>query len=136
MTLIHQFLIGPCPANGQLNRTSGTLTILDPYRSYPDIRECSWTITVPRGFHVLLTFEVGGSDTCHQCTGMYVCDYLEARQGSTDNSTLIGRYCGKLRPSPVFSSVNQMWIKVTTNSQQSHRAFIATYDTVLPVEGK
>lgn len=84
---------------------------------------------------MLLTFNIGGINSCG-CTDTCFCDYLEARQGVNENGSLIGRYCGKLYPSPVFSPLNQMWVKVTTNSQQSHGAVRAFYVAVSSSEGK
>ena len=70
--------------------------------------ECVWTITVPARFRVKLTFtDFVMRTTCCSCTH----DFLEIRDGSLDNSTLIGQFCAKTGPKFVFSTQNVIWIK-------------------------
>ena len=66
------------------------------------------------------------------CTEVCTCDYVEVRQGPSDNGNLIGRYCGNVRPSPVFSPVNQMLVGFTADSQYTRQGFSASYMAVPP----
>ena len=70
--------------------------------------ECVWIISVPEGFRVKLTFtDFVMRTTCCSCKH----DFLEIRDGSQNNSTLIGRFCAKREPKYVLSSRNVIWIK-------------------------
>lgn len=57
-------------------------------------KECVWKITVPKGFQVALkfqSFEVENHDSC-------VYDYVEVRDGPTQDAALIGVFCGYKPP--------------------------------------
>lgn len=74
--------------------------------------QCTWTITVPGMLRVKITFTGFVMKTsCCSC----VHDFLEIRDGSLDNSTLIGQFCAKREPKYVFSTGNVIWIQFTSN---------------------
>jgi len=74
--------------------------------------QCAWTISVPERFRVKLTFtDFVMRTTCCSC----VHDFLEIRDGSLENSTLIGRFCAKTEPGFVFSTRNVIWIKFASD---------------------
>lgn len=61
---------------------------------YLPSKECVWKITVPRGYQVALkfqSFEVENHDSC-------VYDYVEVRDGATEDAQLIGVFCGYKPP--------------------------------------
>lgn len=73
---------------------------------------CTWTITVPDRFRVKITVtDFVMKTTCCSCTH----DFLEIRDGSLDNSTLIGRFCAKREPKFIFSTKNVIWIQFTSD---------------------
>ncbi|XDB56633.1 hypothetical protein AB1E18_010097 [Capra hircus] len=49
-------------------------------------------------------FEIERHDSCAY-------DYLEIRDGFTEDSALIGHFCGYEKPDDVKSSSNRMWMK-------------------------
>ena len=70
--------------------------------------DCIWTVNVPEQFRVKLTFtDFVMKTSCCSC----VHDFLEIRDGSLDNSTLIDSFCAKKEPKYVFSTQNVIWIR-------------------------
>ena len=49
------FLLGGC--GGEINAESGQLQSPNYPNIHPNDQDCTWTITVPIGFSVVLTFE-------------------------------------------------------------------------------
>ena len=74
--------------------------------------QCTWTITAPVRLRVKITFtDFVMKTSCCSC----VHDFLEIRDGSLDNSTLIGQFCAKREPKYVFSTGNVIWIQFASN---------------------
>ena len=59
-------------------------------------------------------------------------DYLEIRDGDTENSTVIGRYCGdsSLTPDTITSSYNYLFINFVTDGSVQNRGFVLNYTTI------
>lgn len=73
---------------------------------------CKWTIRVPERFRVKITFTDFVMKTrCCSCTH----DFLEIRDGSLDNSTLIERFCANREPKFVYSTRNVIWIQFASD---------------------
>nr|XP_046916877.1 tolloid-like protein 1 isoform X2 [Dermatophagoides farinae] len=96
-----------------------------PY--YPDEyrpnKECIWHITVPDGYQVALkfqSFEIENHDNC-------VYDYLEIKDGYTDTSPMLGRFCGHKIPADIRSSTNHLYVKFVSDSSVSKAGFSATF---------
>ena len=103
---------------GELGECGGTFTTLlsgditSP--SYPDYyphnTDCIYTISQPNGTVImlnLLSMDIENHSTCASCAS----DYLEIRDGPSDDSTLVGKLCGSVIPAPIQSTQNQMWMK-------------------------
>ncbi|NXI70861.1 BMP1 protein, partial [Anseranas semipalmata] len=91
--------------------------------NYPDdyrpSKVCVWKITVSEGFHVGLTFqsfEIERHDSCAY-------DYLEIRDGSSEASSLIGRYCGYDKPDDIKSTSNKLWMKFVSDGSINKAGF-------------
>ncbi|KAM3913712.1 tolloid-like protein 2 [Leptodactylus fuscus] len=92
----------------------------DDYR--PD-RQCEWTITVSEGFVVGLsfqTFEFEAHDNC-----LY--DHLQIRDGPSEDSPLIGQFCGYEKPDDIKSTSNTLWIKFFSDSSVNKAGFSANF---------
>ncbi|KHJ46556.1 CUB domain protein, partial [Trichuris suis] len=103
-----------------------------PYRKNLD---CIWIIESPSGTRVQLDFDSDEFDLARFSTdenSVTTCwfDYLELRDGATQTSPLLGKYCGGKPPGTVKSSSNFIWIRfVSENSAVDHKGFKATYRT-------
>ena len=87
------------------NNQSGTLT--SPYypAPYPDGSECVYTISQANGTYITLTildFDI--EDNCAN-------DFLEIRDGDSEESLLVGKFCGNQIPETIQSSHNHLWIR-------------------------
>lgn len=89
---------------------------------------CTWTITVSERFRVKITFTDFVMETiCCSCTH----DFLEIRDGSLDNSTVIGRFCAKRQPKFIYSTTNVIWIQFTSDFRTySSNRFRLSYEAV------
>lgn len=58
-------------------------------KPYPANIECEWIITVPVTHSLTLTFDAFGVEESSKCKY----DYVEIRDGATESSTLIGKFC-------------------------------------------
>uniref|UniRef100_A0A493SXC7 Bone morphogenetic protein 1 n=1 Tax=Anas platyrhynchos platyrhynchos TaxID=8840 RepID=A0A493SXC7_ANAPP len=95
--------------------------------NYPDdyrpSKVCVWKITVSEGFHVGLTFqsfEIERHDSCAY-------DYLEIRDGSSEASSLIGRYCGYDKPDDIKSTSNKLWMKFVSDGSINKAGFAVNF---------
>ncbi|KAF7489415.1 Tolloid-like protein 1 [Sarcoptes scabiei] len=92
----------------------------DEYRSN---KECVWRITVPEGFQVALkfqSFEIENHDNCAY-------DYLEIRDGKSEDSTILGKFCGNKIPNEIRGSSNYLFVKFISDSSVNKAGFSATF---------
>lgn len=54
-------------------------------------------------------------------------DYLEVRDGNSENSPLLGRYCGYDKPDDIKSSSNQLWMKFVSDGSVNKAGFAANF---------
>lgn len=62
--------------------------------------------------------------------GLSLCryDYVEVRDGVDESGQLVGKYCGKIAPSPVVSSGNQLFIKFVSDYETHGAGFSIRYE--------
>ncbi|PIO32797.1 hypothetical protein AB205_0035460, partial [Aquarana catesbeiana] len=92
----------------------------DDYR--PD-KHCVWTISVLEGYVVGLafqTFEFEPHDNC-----LY--DHLQIRDGPSEDSPLIGQFCGYEKPDDIKSTSNTLWIKFYSDTSINKAGFSANF---------
>ena len=95
---------GKC--GGNFTTPKGLLTSPSYPEKSPTDKECVYIITQPMGFFLNLTtmmFHIGGISPCH--------DYLEIRDGSSEESPLIGKFCGTNIPRAIQSTQSHVWMK-------------------------
>ncbi|XP_037806312.1 dorsal-ventral patterning protein tolloid [Lucilia sericata] len=86
-------------------------------------KECVWKITVPKGYQVALkfqSFEVENHDSC-------VYDFVEVRDGPTQESPLIGVFCGYKPPPNMKSTGDTMYVKFVSDTSVQKPGFSATF---------
>ena len=94
--------------------------------NYPNDKICYWTITVPFGFSVYLSFEIF-EVSINPPPCKY--DYVEIRDGGDRTSKLLGRFCGKTLPGSITSTGNQLFVKFHSDSSASKKGFSASFFT-------
>ena len=77
---------------------------------YPGNSDCVYEILQPPGTVILLNVismhTVYDEEWCDGC-----CDYLDIRDGPSDDSPLLGRLCGTEIPAPIQSTQSKVWMK-------------------------
>uniref|UniRef100_A0A452V7P4 Metalloendopeptidase n=1 Tax=Ursus maritimus TaxID=29073 RepID=A0A452V7P4_URSMA len=117
------FAVYEATCGGDINKDAGQIQSPNYPDDYRPSKECVWRITVSEGFHVGLTFqafEIERHDSCAY-------DYLEIRDGPTEESTLIGHFCGYEKPEDVKSSSNRMWMKFVSDGSINKAGFAANF---------
>lgn len=72
--------------------------------------------------HYLLSFQfkIERHDNCAY-------DYLEVRDGNSESSPLLGRFCGYDKPDDIKSSSNQLWMKFVSDGSVNKAGFAANF---------
>ena len=99
------YLSGEC--DGYFTTTNGTINSPSYPDNYPNNADCIYTISQPTGTAIVLTFmtmDIKSHSTCKF-------DYLEIRDGISDDSSVLIKLCGNEIPTPIQSSQNQVWMK-------------------------
>lgn len=55
-------------------------------------------------------------------------DFLEVYDGDSEKANLVGKYCGKIAPSPITSSGNFLLIKFTSDYETTGAGFSIRYE--------
>lgn len=94
---------GKC--GGNFNSTIGFLTSPSYPDEYPLNAECIYIISQPAKTFIQLTIRMFD-------LGMYICTgSLEIRDGRSEDSQLIGTFCGSTFPGVIQLTQNQLWMK-------------------------
>ncbi|KAF3836149.1 hypothetical protein F7725_028707 [Dissostichus mawsoni] len=93
--------------------------------AYPPSQRCVWVISAP-GPHqrILINFNPHFDLEDRECKY----DYVEVRDGVDESGQLVGKYCGKIAPSPVVSSGNQLFIKFVSDYETHGAGFSIRYE--------
>ncbi|WKY13932.1 hypothetical protein Q1695_004623 [Nippostrongylus brasiliensis] len=101
---------------------------------YPDYLphslDCQYTLRAPNGHRLKFTvnpgtFKLESADENCFCDE---CDWLEIRDGPTEHSPLIGRYCNIYPPSTIYSTGNFLFVRIRTDSFAASFGFTAVYE--------
>ena len=99
---------GAC--GGASDSQSGTITSPSYPNNYTDNENCIYTITLRSGKFINLTieeFEIEDSSGCDW-------DFLEIRDGSSEDSQVIGKFCGTNIPVTLHTTQNNIWIRFSS----------------------
>ncbi|KAM4579034.1 bone morphogenetic protein 1a isoform 1-T1 [Fundulus diaphanus] len=108
---------------GEVKRDNGQIQSPNYPDDYRPNKVCIWKISVTQGFHVGLTFqsfEIERHDSCAY-------DYLEVRDGLSENSPLLGRFCGYDKPDDIKTSSNHLWMKFVSDGSVNKAGFAANF---------
>uniref|UniRef100_A0A3Q3LQZ7 Metalloendopeptidase n=1 Tax=Mastacembelus armatus TaxID=205130 RepID=A0A3Q3LQZ7_9TELE len=108
---------------GEVQRDSGQIQSPNYPDDYQSNKVCVWKITVAEGFDVGLSFqsfEIERHDSCAY-------DFVEVRDGSSESSPLLGRFCGYDKPDDIKSSSNQLWLKFGSDGSVNKAGFAASF---------
>ncbi|XP_063157839.1 procollagen C-endopeptidase enhancer 1 isoform X3 [Candoia aspera] len=96
---------------------------------YPPSKTCTWTITVPEGQVVMLSFRVFDLEPDPVCRY----DYLEVFNGhAAIELQRLGRFCGTFRPGAILATSNQMLLRMVSDEGSGGRGFLVWFSSGLP----
>ncbi|KAM9001733.1 procollagen C-endopeptidase enhancer 1 isoform X2 [Sarcophilus harrisii] len=90
---------------------------------YPPNKECIWTIMVPEGQTVFLSFRVFDLELDPSCRY----DSLEIFAGAGTSGQRLGHFCGTFRPGPVVAPGNQVTLRMRADEGTGGRGFLLWY---------
>ncbi|NP_001084377.1 tolloid-like protein 2 precursor [Xenopus laevis] len=108
---------------GDIKKDSGQIQSPNYPDDYRPAKECIWKITVSEGFLVGLSFQAFEIERHDNCAY----DYLEVRDGFSEDHALIGRFCGYEKPEDIKSTSNKLWIKFASDGSINKAGFSANF---------
>lgn len=82
-----------------------------------------WILGVPRNKLIAVGFEefqLEGGASCEF-------DFVELRDGESQDSPMLGRFCGNTAPLMIMGSSDRLWLRFHSNGLLSGRGFEATW---------
>uniref|UniRef100_A0A8D0A646 Neuropilin n=1 Tax=Sander lucioperca TaxID=283035 RepID=A0A8D0A646_SANLU len=93
--------------------------------AYSPSQQCVWVITAPEpGQKILINFNPHFDLEDRDCKY----DYVEVYNGGDELSTMLGKFCGKIAPSPIISSGSQLLIKFVSDYETHGAGFSVRYE--------
>ena len=92
---------------GTYSNASGVISSPSYPNAYPEMVDCVYLISQPNGAYVNISFLTMDID----CQGT-PSDYIEMRDGKTEESPLIGRFCGNGSNVPDFLQTTQNHFRI------------------------
>uniref|UniRef100_A0A3B3SIL6 Neuropilin n=1 Tax=Paramormyrops kingsleyae TaxID=1676925 RepID=A0A3B3SIL6_9TELE len=122
-TFIAVVLGDTCGGNIQITNAS-YLTSPGYPTSYGPSQKCEWVIQAPEPYQkILINFNPHFDLEDRDCKY----DYVEVRDG-TDENAKTGKFCGKIAPTPMISSGNQLIIKFVSDYETHGAGFSIRYE--------
>ncbi|KAL9973791.1 hypothetical protein ACROYT_G020293 [Oculina patagonica] len=111
----------------ELHGTSGDLASYQYPMPYSNDASCSWTIEVPVGYLINLTFHSFDLQQSQNCQA----DYVAIKQGKYYfKADEIGRFCGSSLPGVIQSNTSKMYVDFVVDSSGRYPGFHASYVAV------
>ena len=92
---------------GNYSGSSGVLTSPSYPNPYPELAHCIYLISQPNGTYVSISFTMMDID----CQGTPT-DYIELRDGKTEDSLVMGRLCGNGNNIPNSMQTSQNHLRI------------------------
>ena len=96
--------------------------------------ECHWTITVPSGHRIKLSFSVFHLGAIEAQTDCEKVDHVKVRDGNHGNDPAFGTFCGNVAPSPIYTVGPKIEITFVSNEHIILQGFSARFESIS--EGK
>jgi len=98
---------------GSFSNFSGILTSPSHPNQYPELADCVYLITQPNGTYVNISFLNIEIDCQEVLTSEgFTSDYIEMREGNSEDSPLMGRICGNGSNVPAFMQTTQNHMRI------------------------
>ena len=97
----------PATCGGSYSSLSGAIESPSYPASYPENADCIYTISLPIGTIIGLSAETFNIEHSSDCSY----DSLDIRDGGSEDSPTLGKFCGTDLPSSIQSTQNNMLIR-------------------------
>ena len=98
---------------GNYSNASGVLTSPSYPNAYPELADCVYLISQPNGTYVNISFLNMDIDCQEVLTSEGLTpDYIEMRDGNSEDSPLMGKFCGKSSDFPAFIQTSQTHLRI------------------------
>lgn len=112
--------------NYEFNATDGIITSPNYPNNYSNNTVCVWNITTTPGHRIQIIFNYFQIESHQECAY----DHLSVYNGNSIKGFILGRFCGNVRPPPVTTTSNQMYIMFKADSSGQKRGFSIEYSSV------
>ncbi|XP_053120680.1 cubilin [Hemicordylus capensis] len=121
------YTTSPADPNCGGNYTDSHGVLMSPYwpNSYLNNRQCIYIIRLPPGEKIYLNFTHLDLEI-HPPGCSW--NYVEVRDGDTEISPLINKFCGNVVPSAIISNTNSLWVKFKSDTSVHRSSFRALYE--------
>nr|P28824.1 RecName: Full=Neuropilin-1; AltName: Full=A5 antigen; AltName: Full=A5 protein; Flags: Precursor [Xenopus laevis] len=93
--------------------------------SYPPSQRCEWLIQAPEHYQrIMINFNPHFDLEDRECKY----DYVEVIDGDNANGQLLGKYCGKIAPSPLVSTGPSIFIRFVSDYETPGAGFSIRYE--------
>ncbi|XP_015232064.1 PREDICTED: CUB domain-containing protein 2 [Cyprinodon variegatus] len=116
-----------------LSVVSGNFTSPNFPNIYPNNINCHWSITLEAGYRIKLYFPVMDLEGRNSLSDECDYDSVSVYDGDSQADALMGRWCGREQPPSIISKGNQLLVVLSTDRNEAHRGFSASYLGVVPV---
>ncbi|XP_067930809.1 cubilin-like [Watersipora subatra] len=107
------------------NQSSGSIQSPGYPSNYPVNRTCVWTIRVPPGNNIALTFAHLALENHVNCSF----DYLELRNGLRETDPIFAKYCSTTNPGHITTDGNELFVKFHSDASLTDTGFLFTWFT-------
>ena len=97
--------------DGYFSTTDGSISSPSYPNKYPINTDCIYAISQPVGTVILLDFLSMDTEFDTRVCRRGICDYLEIKDGPSEDSTPLAKLCGSDIPDPINSTQNHLWMR-------------------------
>lgn len=117
----YQFVDDVNQCGGSIHSSNGKIVTPNWPEQYSGDLDCTWIINTPEGTQMELRIEIFDVELTKNCSK----DWLEIRNGGSNHSSLLGRFCGNVTDVPrnIPSFTNQMYLRFHSDSFGNNRGF-------------
>lgn len=94
---------------------------------YPNNINCHWGITQAAGYRVKLFFPFMDLEDRNSLSSECDYDSVTVYDGDSQADAVLGRWCGRERPSSLVSRGNRLLVVLSTDRNGAYRGFTAAY---------
>lgn len=109
----HLFCLGTCGYEFSSTIPNGVITSPSYPNMYPKYAECIYSISQENGTYISLQIHIFNLliTERRKCSSGKYRDFIEIRDGNSNDSVLMGKFCGTDIPANIQSTSNNLWIR-------------------------